>query len=105
MNKKSMGKLHWFRRMGIAEGISFLLLLFVAMPLKYLADQPQYVTYIGWAHGALFIAFMVMALEIKSAFDKGFGWLVKAFIAAILPFGTFYFDKQLKKEEEFLHKA
>ena len=57
--------LHWFRKTGIAEGISFLVLLLVAMPLKYFAGIPIAVTIVGSVHGILFIAFMVLALGSK----------------------------------------
>ena len=50
-----------FRKVAIAEGISFLVLLLIAMPLKYLANIPQPVTYVGWAHGVLFVAFLFLA--------------------------------------------
>jgi integral membrane protein len=50
--------LHRFRMIGIAEGISFLVLLIIAMPLKYFYNQPLAVKYVGWAHGALFVAYI-----------------------------------------------
>lgn len=87
----------WFRKIAIIEGISFLLLLLIAMPLKYLADIPEPVTYIGWAHGILFVAFLVLALITKQVLNKNFFWLVKAFLASIIPFGTFVFERGMKK--------
>lgn len=83
-----------FRKVAIAEGISFLVLLLIAMPLKYLADQPMAVTIVGGLHGILFVAFVVLAWEVK----KDFVWFVKAFIASLLPFGTIIMDKHWKKE-------
>ncbi len=94
-----LSSLKTLRIVAIAEGISFLLLLFVAMPLKYLADMPEAVNIIGWAHGALFVAFLLLALVVKINFEKNFLWLVKAFIAAILPLGSFIFEKHLRIEE------
>lgn len=96
MNKKL---LHRFRMIGIAEGISFLVLLLIAMPLKYFYNQPLAVKYVGWAHGALFVAYIYFAFAVFSNFKKPFLWLVKAGIAAFLPLGTFIFDRELKKEE------
>jgi integral membrane protein len=93
--------INWFRRIAIAEGISFLVLLLIAMPLKYFADLPQAVKVIGWAHGVLFIAFLGLAYEAKTVLDKNFTWLGKAFLASILPFGTFVLDKELQKEGVF----
>lgn len=90
--------LNRFRVIAIAEGISFLLLLGIAMPLKYLADFPEGVTIVGWIHGVLFVAYLAIAFEVKSALNKNFGWYVKAFIASVLPFGTFILEKQMKRE-------
>jgi len=90
---------HWFRNIAIAEGISFLLLLGVAMPLKYLAHFPLAVQIMGGIHGLLFITFIILGWEVKSDLKKPISWLGKAFIASILPFGTFVMDKQWKKEE------
>jgi integral membrane protein len=87
-----------FRAVAIAEGISFLVLLGIAMPLKYLADFPLGVTVVGWAHGVLFVAYLAIAFEVKMALNKNFWWYVKAFIASILPFGTFILEKQMRKE-------
>ncbi len=89
----------------MAEGISFLLLLFIAMPLKYLASWPYAVKWVGWAHGVLFVAFLIMAFEVKTALGKNFIWYIKAFVASVLPFGTFVFEKQLRKEETAYKKS
>ena len=93
--------LSWFRRIAIAEGISFLVLLLVAMPLKYLAGLPLMVKLVGWAHGVLFVAFIALALAVKALLRKNFGWLVKAFIASLLPAGTFVLENNMKKKGDF----
>lgn len=87
-----------FRKIALAEGVSFLVLLLIAMPLKYMANYPIATTIAGGLHGILFIAFMVMVWEIKSGYKKDWGWVGKAFLASILPFGTFVMDKQWKRE-------
>ena len=90
----------WFRKIAFTEGISFLVLLLIAMPLKYMAAMPMAVTIVGGVHGLLFIAFMIMAWEVKREYKRDWAWLIKSFIASILPFGTFVMDhKQWKKEE------
>ncbi|HTE32343.1 MAG TPA: DUF3817 domain-containing protein [Chryseolinea sp.] len=89
----------WFRRIALAEGASFLLLLLIAMPLKYAAGLPMATTIMGGIHGLLFIGFIVMAFETKKEFKKSWGWMGKSFLASILPFGTFVMDRQWKKEE------
>ena len=96
---------NWFRKIGIAEGISFIVLLGLAMPLKYYAGFPIAVTIVGSLHGILFIVFMVLAWEVKNEpvitqWKKKFAWLAICFIAAILPFGTFILDKKLKREQD-----
>lgn len=95
-----MNKLSWLRKAGIAEGISFLVLLLIAMPLKYFFNQPMAVKIIGWIHGILFITFLVLAWEIRTDRRKKIQWFALAFAAALIPLGTFWFDTQLKKEEK-----
>jgi integral membrane protein len=96
MNKKFT----LFRKAGIAEGISFLVLLFIAMPLKYIFHQPMAVSVFGWIHGILFVAFLFLAWEIKTDQNKNIAWFGRCFLAAILPAGTFLLDKKLKAEEK-----
>lgn len=95
--------LHRFRMIGLAEGISFLILLLIAMPLKYLFNIPEAVKVFGWVHGALFVSFIYFAFEVMGTCKKSFGWFIKAFIAAFVPLGTFVFDRQLKKDEALLN--
>ena len=89
----------WFRKIAFAEGVSFLVLLLIAMPLKYFANMPLAVTVVGGLHGILFVAFIICAYLVKEEYSKNFGWVVKAFLASIIPFGTFYMDREWKKEE------
>ena len=85
------------RWVGLLEGISFLLLLFIAMPMKYMFDNPILVKYVGMGHGVLFIAFLAV-LFIVCEKQK---WSIQVFLmgvaASILPFGPFIFDHKLKK--------
>jgi integral membrane protein len=106
MITNNAGKLlHRFRMIGIAEGISFLVLLLIAMPLKYLMHIPETVKIMGWIHGALFVSFIYFAFEVMGALNKNFIWFLKAFAAAFIPLGTFFFDRQLKKEAALLAKS
>ena len=84
------------RILGYVEGVSYLLLLFIAMPLKYAYDMPMAVKITGMAHGVLFVAYcMVLALCMKKfSWKLGFG--VYLFIATLIPFGTFVTDRKLK---------
>jgi len=97
MQKSSNNALSFFRTIGYAEGISLLILLGIAMPLKYLAGNPLAVKYTGWAHGLLFVAYLALALWVKEQENWPFKYLIYAFLAAFFPFGTFLFDKWLKK--------
>jgi integral membrane protein len=82
-----------FRAIGTAEGISFLVLLGVAMPLKYMMDMPKAVTYIGWIHGVLFVWYCYMVIEAGQALKWKFGRIFLAFLASLLPLGPFLFDR------------
>jgi integral membrane protein len=88
-----------FRSIAIIEGISFLLLLIIAMPMKYLMGIPEPVKYLGWAHGALFVLFMALLLQVWIQYKWSFWKVVLAFISSLIPFGTFYLDKKIARDE------
>mgnify|MGYP000932534398 CR=1 FL=1 len=94
--------LQLFRIVAIAEGVSFLVLLGIAMPLKYMMDMPMAVKIVGYLHGFLFIAFIALAWNTRDQLNKSFVWFGKAVLASLLPFGTFVFDRGLRKEEAAL---
>ncbi len=87
-----------FRIIAFLEGVSYILLLFVAVPLKYWGGDEQYVKLLGMPHGLLFVGYLIIAFLIKDDENwsgKDFGIVM---LASILPFGTFYIDwKYLKK--------
>jgi integral membrane protein len=87
------------RFVGIVEGISYLVLLAIAMPLKYLLDFHMAVTIIGGLHGFLFVLFAAMVVIVKFKKRWSILWGIWAFFSSIIPFGTFYLDKQLKTKE------
>jgi integral membrane protein len=95
-SKTPIGRL---RLAGFTEGISYLLLLFVAMPLKYMANIPEAVKIMGWIHGALFIWFVVALLNVMATQKWKIGKSFLAFLASLIPFGTFVLDVQLRKDE------
>jgi len=86
------------RTLGMAEGVSFIVLLGIAMPLKYLYQMPAMVTYTGWAHGLLFVVYVMLAYYIKETRHQPLIKVVYAIVAALIPFGTFVYDRQLRKE-------
>jgi integral membrane protein len=86
-----------FRLIAILEGISFLVLLFIAMPLKYAAGQPMAVKYTGWVHGVLFMAFMLYLAKVYKQYNWSNIQVIKAIVASLLPFGTFVLERNLRK--------
>jgi integral membrane protein len=87
------------RAIGMMEGISFLLLLLIAMPLKYLAGRPEAVQMIGWVHGLLFVLYMIALAIVFFKYRWPFVRGLKGFLAAFVPGGPFWFDRSLKEEE------
>jgi len=86
--------LNAFRWIGRLEGSSFLILVLIAMPLKYFFGQPEAVRAVGMAHGVLFLVYVSAANYL--ALDKNWSkkvWLL-SMVAAVLPLGTFYFEKK-----------
>lgn len=88
-----------FRIISFVEGISYLALLFIAMPIKYLGDNPIPVKIVGMTHGVLFMLFVYLLYVVarKHKWDKKFVFF--AFITSLLPFGMFFLDRDLKKKE------
>ena len=90
--------LGWLRIVAFIEGLSYLLLLGVAMPLKYLAGQPEMVRVVGMAHGVLFVAYVLLVLyvmfDLSWSLWKGF----LALLASVIPFATFWADVRLFRE-------
>jgi len=86
-----------FRLIAFLEGTSYLLLLFIATPVKYFGEDPSYVKMLGMPHGILFMIYVILAFMLKAP-EK---WNGKTFgivlLASILPFGTFYIDKKYLK--------
>jgi len=89
--------LQLFRLTAILEGISYLLLFGIGMPLKYLFKIPEPNIYIGYTHGFLFIAYCVLAVLFCQEYRWGIKRFALLFIASLLPFGTFYIDKKYLK--------
>ncbi len=88
-----------FRWISLIEGTSFLLLLLIAMPLKYMWDYPLAVTYVGWAHGVLFVIYIYTVFPTAHKLNWNFSRTFFALIASVLPFGPFIFDRNLKKSQ------
>jgi integral membrane protein len=82
-----------FILVGHIEGVSYLVLLLIAMPLKYYMGQPEAVTVVGYLHGFLFILYCVLLAltmyKLKWSFLKG----LLAFVLSLIPFGTFFLNR------------
>lgn len=85
-----------FRIIGFLEGMSFIVLMFIAMPFKYLLNKPLAVEIVGMMHGVLFVLFVIYALYLS--YVKRWNILkvtVPILLSSILPFGTFVADKKI----------
>lgn len=87
----------FFRLIAFLEGLSYIALLGIGVPVKYLANDPQYVKLLGMPHGILFILYIVLAIWLKPNYNwnkKEFVWVI---LASIIPFGTFYVERNYLK--------
>ena len=93
-----MTALRHLRLVALLEGSSFLVLLFIAMPLKYLAGLPLGVRIVGIVHGLLFLMFLAALYRAGRLRDWPLRRSLIAFVSSIVPFGTFMFDRSLRRE-------
>lgn len=84
----------------LLEGISFLVLLGIAMPMKYYMGLPMVVKVVGWAHGFLFILYIYALLQVALDRKWSFIKVAFAFLASLVPFGTFVLDVRLHREAQ-----
>lgn len=89
----------FLRQVALAEAISYLVLLFVAMPLKYLAGIPVAVMITGSIHGALFVVFLGAMTRVVMAGSLSFGRLALVFLASLVPFVPFFLDRRMRDWE------
>ena len=83
-----------FRKVALAEGVSFLVLLGIAMPLKYMMDIPMAVKVLGWIHGVLFIWYWVAAVPLFTKLGWNTDRVIGLGLASVLPFGTFVMERK-----------
>ncbi len=88
------------RLVGLLEGLSFLVLLLIAMPLKYAADQPLAVRYVGMAHGILFLLYLLAIVPVALDHRWNARTVGLAVLASLLPAGPFVFDAKVLKKLE-----
>ncbi len=87
-----------FRLIAFFEGLSYLLLLFIAVPIKYSLGDPSYVKMLGMPHGILFVAYIGFALFMRAEKEWNLKTLAVVLVASVLPFGTFYIDKNYLRD-------
>ena len=84
------------KTVAIIEGYSFLILIFIAMPLKYMFGYPIATKIFGSIHGALFMWFLYQLYIFHKEYNFGFKFTIMAFISSLIPFGTFYLKNKLE---------
>ena len=97
INHAFLRKLRW---MGFVEGVSTLILFFVAMPLKYLANKPVAVEIAGSIHGGLFVCLVLMLFIATWRVPIKPGMSLMGMVSAVVPFGPFVYDRWLRKLAE-----
>ena len=87
-----------FRIISFLEGVSYILLLFIAVPLKYWSGDEQYVKLLGMPHGLLFVGYIILAFLMRKKERWNNTELFIVLICSVLPFGTFYVDRKYLKK-------
>ena len=87
------------RLSSLLDGVSYLVLLGIAMPLKYMADMPMAVRLVGSLHGLFFIALCLFLLIALLRKQLSFGWCVIVFVCALIPFAPFFLDHKLREKK------
>jgi len=88
-----------FRLISLLEGISYLLLMGVGMPLKYLWHQPSMVRVVGSIHGILFLLFVLSLFRAKIEYRWRYKHALILFGASLIPFGFLYIDKWIRRHQ------
>ena len=99
MLRSALGR---FRVISAIEGLSYLLLVFIAMPIKYIGENPYPVKVLGMIHGVLFIIFMISLFETKRKESWDTGFMFQLFVLSLIPFGAFLIEKRVKPKESNL---
>lgn len=85
-----------FRFVSFIEGLSYLILVFIAMPIKYIGENPYPVKIVGMTHGVLFIFFMLVLFLAKSRYKWNTGLTFQLFVYSLIPFGFIIIERVLK---------
>ena len=96
--EKKLRLINIYRYTALVEAISYLILLFIAMPLKYIWDIPDGVKYFGWIHGVLFLFYFVILIAAAFKYRWDILRVLYYLIGSVVPFVPFFFDSKLKRE-------
>lgn len=96
----SITALKFARGLGIADGVSLLVLLFIAMPMKYMAGMPLAVSIVGAIHGGIFVTYVLALLLAQIVVRWNIIWSVLGVAAAFVPFANFFLDRKFKKMQK-----
>lgn len=99
MRKFFLGRIGWLRLLALLEGTSLVVLVFIAVPIKYVAGDPALVRMIGPVHGALFLLFVYQTISVAIEQQWSFRtrtW--KLLVACLVPLGTFYIDRTILRK-------
>tara|TARA_B100000941_G_C28006809_1_gene303263 strand:- start:130 stop:417 length:288 start_codon:yes stop_codon:yes gene_type:complete len=94
-----MKKIFIFRLIALLEGLSFIFLVFLGMPLKYLYGNEMLVKILGMPHGILFVIYVLTAILFKNKLELNIKELLIVLVASVIPFGTFYIDYKFLKSK------
>lgn len=84
---------------GFLEGLSFVILLVIAMPLKYVAGKPEMVSVVGMVHGVLFVLYIFLTVAAKIQYQWSLKKMLLLWVASVVPLGTFYADHKILRYE------
>lgn len=104
MTRVSSKSIRQLKIAAIAEGISYLLLLGITMPLKYWMDMPEPNMLVGYAHGLLFIWYVALVLIVAYRYRWPVFSTLLALAASLLPFATFYVEAKMLRDEALITK-
>jgi integral membrane protein len=105
MKEQKIKNIQQLRWIGFVEGVSYVVLLLVSMPLKYYFEFPMAVKVNGWIHGVLFIAYIFAVLKTAWFVKWNYGRIAISLIASLIPLATFVLDRSLKKEQVMLDQT
>jgi integral membrane protein len=86
------------RLISVLEAVTYLVLLFIAVPVKYGADRPVLVQIMGPVHGTFFILYVIQALDVRSKLKWDGATTAKVLVAAVIPFAPFFVERWLRTQ-------